>query len=162
MTLDRRRLLTSVAAGTAASLLPWRAASAGAAPEPRPAARLVGTDGAVDWKEVRAEFDLAPDWIHLGSFFLVSHPRPVREAVARFARALDANPLSIEELFDPAHADDNPATRSKLALAGYLGAQRDEIAITPNTTTGLALLYNGLRIRADQEILTSEHDHYVH
>ena len=48
---------------------------------------------------------------------------------------------------------------SRLALAEYLGAQREEIALTPNTTTGLALLYNGLRIRADQEILTTEHDH---
>ncbi len=108
------------------------------------------------------EFDLAPDWIHLGTFYLVSHPRMVREAVERYRRALDANPLSIEELFDSAHADDNLATRSKVALAAYLGGRREEIALTPNTTTGLALLYNGLRIRPDQEILTTEHDHYVH
>ena len=163
MTLDRRRLLLSAAAGGAATLLPWPAAQAesgAAAPAaPRP---LVGADGAVDWPAVRAEFDLAPDWLHFGTFYLVSHPRQVREAVARYARELDGNPLSIEELFDPAHADDNRATRTKLALAGYLGGRREELALTANTTTGLALLYNGLRIRPDQEILTSEHDHYVH
>jgi selenocysteine lyase/cysteine desulfurase len=164
MSIDRRRLLASVAAGTATTFLPWRTASALAAPDPGAAssAPLSAPDGAVDWRRVRAEFDLVPDWIHLGSFYLVSHPRPVREAVQRYARELDRNPLSIEALFESARADDNPATRAKLALAGYLGGRREEIALTPNTTTGLALLYNGLRIRADQEILTTEHDHYVH
>lgn len=38
----------------------------------------------------------------------------------------------------------------------------EEIALTPNTTTGLALLYNGLRIQPGQEVLTTEHDHYSH
>jgi selenocysteine lyase/cysteine desulfurase len=169
MSLDRRRLLASVAAGAAATLLPWRPAGATSGDEPGAASAPGDAPPALDrlqtsmsWKRVRMEFDLAPDWIHLGSFYLVSHPRMVREAVERYRKALDANPLSIEELFDAAHADDNPATRSKLALAGYLGGRREEIALTPNTTTGLALLYNGLRIRSDQEILTTEHDHYVH
>jgi isopenicillin-N epimerase len=165
MSIDRRRLLASFAAGTAATVLPWRASPALAAHDPAvdpPSTPLVDIKGGLSWQRVREEFDLAPDWIHLGSFFLVSHPRLVRDAVARYARALDANPLLIEELFDPAHADDNPATKSRLALARYLGARREEIALTPNTTTGLALLYNGLKIRADQEILTTEHDHYVH
>jgi selenocysteine lyase/cysteine desulfurase len=163
MSIDRRRLLASVAAGTAAAVLPWRAAPAGAvAASQQPEKALVDLRGSVSWQRVREEFDLDPEWIHLGSFFLVSHPRTVRDAVARYARAIDANPLSIEALFDPAHADDNPATKSKLALAWYLGGRREEIALTPNTTTGLALLYNGLKIRGDQEILTTEHDHYVH
>jgi isopenicillin-N epimerase len=169
MSIDRRRLLASVAAGSLSSLLPWRPAGAAtqgesgaaAAPEEAPPA-LDRMPTSPSWQRVRKEFDLAPGWIHLGSFYLVSHPRMVREAVERYRKALDANPLSIEELFDPAHADDNLATRSKVALASYLGGHRDEIALTPNTTTGLALLYNGLRIRSDQEVLTTEHDHYVH
>lgn len=168
MSIDRRRLLASVAAGSAAALLPWRPAAASSRPDPGSRAEteaplpLTSLQGSVSWQRVRAEFDLDPDWIHLGGFYLVSHPRTVRDAVERYRKALDANPLSIEELFDPAHADDNPATKSRLALAEYLGARREEIALTPNTTTGLALLYNGLRIRADQEILTTEHDHFVH
>lgn len=169
MTLDRRRLLATAVAGSAAALLPWRPAAGASAAGPDPGAdtgasrrALPELSGTASWERIRAEFDLAPDWIHLGCFYLVSHPRMVREAVDRYSRALDANPLSIEELFESAHADDNLATRAKVALAGYLGARREEIALTPNTTTGLALLYNGLRIRADQEILTTEHDHYVH
>ncbi len=170
MKLDRRRLLASLATGSAAAILPWRAAPALGSPaaepvptrssDPRPS--LVDGRGEILWERVRAEFDLAPDWIHLGCFFLASHPWTVRAAIERYRRAIDENPLSIEVLFDPAHGDGNPATKSRLALAGYLGAKREEIALTPNATTGLALLYNGLRIRADQEILTTEHDHYVH
>jgi selenocysteine lyase/cysteine desulfurase len=52
--------------------------------------------------------------------------------------------------------------RVKEALARYLGGRPAEVALTPNTTTGLALVYNGLEIRAGQEILTTEHDHYSH
>ena len=55
--------------------------------------------------------------------------------------------------------------RSERALresaAAYLGAHADEVAITGNTTTGLALLYGGLPLARGQEIVTSTHDHYV-
>src|SRR5215467_11303127 len=46
-----------------------------------------------DWSTVRAAFDLAPGWLHLSQFFLVSHPRPVRDSIERYRRLLDANPL---------------------------------------------------------------------
>ena len=166
--LDRRRFLSSLAAGAAAgAALPLascvRADSReGAAADPGRAGRpLVGPDGAVDWAAVRGEFLLDPSWIHLSSFFLVSHPRPVREAIEGYRRRLDENPLWIEEaLF--AEGSESELARVKSALAGYLGARPEEIALTSNTTTGLALVYNGLRIRSDQEIVTTEHDHYVH
>ena len=34
-----------------------------------------------------------------------------------------------------------------------------EVALTDSTTMGLAILYSGLKVRPDQEILTSVHDH---
>ena len=156
MALDRRRFLSLAAGLTAGAALP----TAGTAPAAEVPGALTGPDGAVDWAAVRREFLLDPDWIHLSSFFLVSHPRPVREAIEAYRRQLDANPLWLETLFSP--GDDNPRTRVKGALAAYLGASPDEIALTPNTTTGLALVYNGLVIRPDQEIVTTAHDHYVH
>jgi selenocysteine lyase/cysteine desulfurase len=48
----------------------------------------------------------------------------------------------------------------KQALADYVGGKPDEICLTSNATQALAMAYHGLRIRADQEILTTEHDHY--
>ncbi len=159
MPFDRRQLLSGLAAGVAAgAVLPFRPVLAEAAASPRP---LLRTDGEVDWEAVRAEFDLAPDWIHLSSFFLVSHPRPVREAIERYRREIDADPLWLEEVLFEAGGKD-PFTRVKAALASYVGGNPAEIALTSNTTTGLALIYNGLRLRAGQEILTTEHDHYSH
>jgi isopenicillin-N epimerase len=166
MAFDRRRFLSSVAAGVAAgTVLPFRPVAAqplSGEPSASGATRpLVGADGTIDWEAVRAEFALDPAWIHLGSFFLVSHPRPVRAAIEDWRRRIDENPLLLEALlFEP--AGDNPLVRVKAALADYLGARPEELALTPNTTTGLALVYNGLKIRADQEVVTTEHDHYVH
>jgi isopenicillin-N epimerase len=152
MQLHRRSFLGLVAGGVAA----------GAAATNSTAAPLRDGSGVVDWSAVRGEFALDPAWIHLSSFFLVSHPRPVRDAIETWRRRLDANPLLIETaLFDPA-ADHHPLERIKAALAGYLGGRADDIALVPNTTTGLALVYNGLSLRPGQEVLTTEHDHYSH
>jgi hypothetical protein len=50
-----------------------------------------------NWDAVRAEFDLAPGWLHFSQFYLVSHPRAVRESIERYRRMLDANPfLTVE------------------------------------------------------------------
>ena len=46
------------------------------------------------------------------------------------------------------------------AAAGYLGVEPTEIALTDSTTMGLGLLYGGLTLKRDQEILTTTHDHY--
>src|SRR6478736_5917425 len=48
------------------------------------------------------------------------------------------------------------------AIANYIGADAQEIALTQNTTTGLAVLYHGLPLREGDEVLTTTHDHYVH
>ena len=151
MDLDRRSFLaraglTAAAAGVLARTAPSLAEPA---------------TGVVDWHAVRAQFDLSPDWINLGTFYLASHPKPVREAIEAFRRQLDANPLWLEEaMFDPGR--ERIPDRVKAALARYIGGRPEEIALTSNTTTGLALVYNGLRIRPEQEILVTEHDHYVH
>ena len=52
--------------------------------------------------------------------------------------------------------------RSAGRIASYIGGDPQDIALTQNTTTGLALLYHGLPLREGDEILTTTHDHYVH
>ena len=157
--LDRRSFLGTIAAGVAGVAgvaLPFRSGASGGGRQP-----LRDEAGAVDWAAVRGEFLLDPDWIHLGSFFLVSHPRPVREAIESWRRRLDENPLLLEEaLFVP--GAEHPLDRVKQSLAEYVGGRPEELALVSNTTTGLALVYNGLRLRPGQEILTTEHDHYSH
>jgi isopenicillin-N epimerase len=108
-----------------------------------------------DWDEVRGLFDARPDKAHFAGFFLATHPRPVREAIDGYRRELDADPVGAW------HRRRGERDLTVAVAAGeYLGADPADIALTDSTTMGLGLLYGGLRIRGDQEILTTEHDHY--
>jgi len=124
-------------------------------------AALRRADGSVDWPAVRAQFRLRPDRIHLGSFYLVSHPKPVRDAIDRYRERIDADPLWIEEACF-SEGEENLIRGVKRSLARYVGGDANESALTSNTTSGLAMIYNGLGLRSDQEIVTTLHDHYVH
>src|SRR5581483_423939 len=99
-------------------------------------------------------FELKRDFIHLGGFFLASHPQPVREAIETHRRGLDEDPFN--------YLEDNagrcePAARA--ALAKYLAVQPDDFAMTDSTTMGLGLAYGGLELKPEQEVLTTAHDH---
>jgi isopenicillin-N epimerase len=115
-----------------------------------------------DWESVRREFQLAPGYIHLALFFLASHPRQVRQAIERYREAIDANPLLAVDsaIFEPVGG--GIPLQVCRALANYIGGDAQDIALTQNTTTGLALLYHGLPLRQGDEILTTTHDHYSH
>src|SRR5215475_9949177 len=115
-----------------------------------------------DWESVRRQFELAPDHIHLALFFLASHPRAVRQAIERYRAKIDANPLLTVDsaIFEPVGG--GIPLQVCHAIADYIGGDAQDIALTQNTTTGLALLYQGLPLREGDEILTTAHDHFVH
>ncbi len=161
MKLDRRRMLTSLAAtALGAPLLPFTAVAA-SSPAPTRHRPLRTPQGSVDWEAVRALFPLSPEWTHLASFLLVSHPRPVAEAIEHFRKKIDADPVWVE-IAALTDSEGRPFAAVKQAIAEYIGGQANEICMTSNTTTALAMAYHGLRIRGDQDILTTEHDHYSH
>jgi selenocysteine lyase/cysteine desulfurase len=108
------------------------------------------------WAALRSEFRLRRDRVHLGAFLLASHPAPVRRAIDRHRRGLDADPVAY--LHGHSLALEAAVHRS---AAGYTGARAADIALTDSTTMGLALLYNGLHVRGGQELLTSTHDFFV-
>jgi selenocysteine lyase/cysteine desulfurase len=144
--MDRRAFLI----GTGAlSLVRTRAGNA--APSPQV------SRGASVWESVRAEFDrAAPDHVHMASFFLVSHPRTVREAIEAHRKGLDNDPIG--------YIETNAATFEiavRAAASGYLGAKPDELAMTGSTTQGLGIVYGGLDLKPKQEILSTTHDHIV-
>ena len=155
MTLARRQLLKSL---VAASLFPAIRLDRSSPPRPRP---LHGLGGDPDWLAIRDLFPLASDWTHLSSFLFVSHPKPVAEAIDHFRKKLDSDAMWIE-IAAFSDAEGRPFAAIKRALADYTGGTPAEIAFTSNTTTGLAMVYHGLRIRGDQEVVTTEHDHYSH
>ena len=119
------------------------------------AASLAAAPPLTDWAAVRAEFDADPSYAHFAGFLLASHPRPVREAIARYRAELDTNPhLTLEERFFERDA------AVVAAAASYLNVDAADIALTDSTTMGLGLVYTGLDLQAGDEILTSDHDHY--
>jgi isopenicillin-N epimerase len=113
-----------------------------------------------DWQAVRREFQLDRDFIHLGLFYLTAHPRPVREAIEEYRERLDANPFLTVEMLEG--KESNLPLKTCAAIAKYTGASAQDIALSQNTTTGLALIYHGLPLREGDEVLTTTHDHFVH
>jgi isopenicillin-N epimerase len=145
--VDRRRFLgLSLSAGTLGSAACRTGAFVRGAVPPA---------SADEWSAIRDLFSLSRDRIHMTGLLLASHPAPVREAIERHRAGLDADPVTyLEENGGRLEQD------TRLAAARYVGGDPDEIALTDSTTMGLALLYTALDLRAGDEILTSEHDHY--
>ena len=159
MAVDRRAFLATGGALAAAALFPGSLLAAierEAARSRRPNA----APGLRSWAAVRGLFDLEPGWTHMSSFFFVSHPRPVREAIEHYRKALDANPFLYLEHAMLESEEKNVQTEVRRAAAEYVGGKTEEIALMPNTTTGLALVYAGLPLKPGDEILGTTHDHY--
>lgn len=110
----------------------------------------------MSWEEVRALFPLEPQWAHFSGFLLASHPRPVQQSINYHRQALDSNPAHYVRKHNR-----RLESRVRQRAAEYLGARPEEIALTDSTTMGLGLVYNGLRVRSGQELLTTEHDYHV-
>src|SRR5262245_47191610 len=163
MSIDRRQLLGSISAVLAYTASGCRTeARKEPAGGPARAARPVRLpNGEVDWAAVRELFPLTNEWTHLASFLLASHPKPVAEAIERFRKHIDADPAWIEQAAF-AESEGRPFAAVKRAIADYIGGKPEEVCLTLNTTGAIAMAYHGLRIRPNQSILTTEHDHYVH
>ena len=160
--LNRRDFVATVSL----SLVAGASSRAAAANEP---VAVPAIDSSSDWAAVRAQFELAPDWMHFSQFYIVSHPKPVRDAIERFRGMLDTQPFATVEhgmgfdafLGEDAKQDPYPV-RVQHAAAGYIGGRAEEVALTDSTTQGLALIYQGLTLKPGDEVLCTTHDHYVH
>jgi selenocysteine lyase/cysteine desulfurase len=173
MSVNRRQFVLSSGLGAAAAALgrgTLAAVPAAATParsevrskEIKAAHGLVPLFRPDDWGSVRAQFRLAAEYAHLSNFFIVSHPAPVRDAIDRYRKALDENPFEYLEKHMFEDENEQLWRRVTAAAAEYVGGKPEEIALTGSTTMGLALVYNGLRLRPGQEILATTHDHYSH
>jgi selenocysteine lyase/cysteine desulfurase len=155
MPTSRRSFLTAGGAAFGASILPGRLLAAvqeKSAPLPR----------LDDWARVRAQFRLSREHAHFAGFYIASHPAPVRAAIDAFRLALDENPFLVVERGMFESEAENMQRKVRGDVAAYLGGKPDEIALTPNTTTGLALVYHGLALKPGDEVLSTTHDHVVH
>lgn len=151
--MDRRQFLVAAAAGGAVAAI----APAGATGQSGPAAAVTTfPDRNTPWPAIKGQFDLAPGIVQMSSFYLASHPRPVREAIERHRRGLDgeAHGYIEENVVRLERAVRDEASR-------YLGVNGDDLAFTDSTTMGLGLVYSGFALKPGQEILSDTRDHIV-
>lgn len=161
MTLSstRRRFLGLTTGATAglglAAGLPGGLAAALAQEAPAPA-------DVSSWDAVRSLFVLDPSYAHFASFFFVSHPRPVREAIEQWRKALDHDPFHTVEHGMFSGDEQNIPLQVAAKMAPYLGSRAEDIAVTGSTTESLAMVYHALPLKPGDEVLTTTHDHYSH
>jgi selenocysteine lyase/cysteine desulfurase len=115
---------------------------------------LAGCGGAKK-PAAKPQAGLDPRDRHFDAFLFAAHGKPVRDAIERHRRGLDAGAAA----YLHEHEAELDAAVAR-AAAGYLGVDAAELAFTDSTTMGLGLVYSGLLGPGD-EVLTTEHDHYA-
>ena len=151
--MDRRQFLVAAAAGGAvAAVAPASVTAQGA----QAAAASPFPDRDTPWPAIKGQFDIAPGIVQMSSFYLASHPRPVRDAIERHRRGLDreAHGYIEENVGRLERAVREEASR-------YMGVNGDDLAFTDSTTMGLGLVYSGFALKPGEEILTDTRDHIV-
>ena len=121
-----------------------------------PAAHARRAVAAEEWGAFRDQFELSRDLVHMGGLYIASHPAPVRAAIEAHRRGLDEDPVGYLQ-----ERGGRNEARVLASAAAYLGAGTSDVALTDSTTMGLGLLYPGLAVRGDQEILTTTHDFWA-
>ena len=98
---------------------------------------------------------LDPAYRHFDAFLFAAHDQPVRDAIERHRRGLDAGAAA----YLHEHQVELEAAVAG-AAATYLGVQTGELAFTDSTTMGLGLVYSGW-LEPGDEVVTTTHDHYA-
>jgi isopenicillin-N epimerase len=151
----RRHFLSSVCASAAGMALLPRLAQAGLerfAQEAEQWHRL--GDATAFWRLVRQQYILRSDLIMLNAANLSPASRPVLETLEAIGRSIDADPsFTNREHYEVLH------DASRRALAHYLGADVDEIAITRNTSESNNIVVTGLTLGVGDEVVLWEQNH---
>ena len=107
-----------------------------------------------DWESVRAQFPLDPAMAQFAAFVLSPHTAQVDAAIDfhRGRLALDTEGTLLEG-FDLENA-------VRRAAADHSGGTAAQYALTDSTTMGIASMYGGLALSADDEVLSTTHDFF--
>lgn len=110
--------------------------------------------GAADeayWRKIRSQFNLKDGLTFMNNGTLGPMPRVVFEATQRYMRELAEDPS------DASRREELEILRE--AVAEFVGADADEIALTRSTTEGMNIFIHGLDWREGDEILMCSHEH---
>jgi selenocysteine lyase/cysteine desulfurase len=120
-------------------------------------ARLMPAEDSGDeafWRLVKEQFMLRERLIMLNAANLCPSPYPVQQTVFSLTRDIDRDPSSINR-----RKFSDLREKSREALAAYLGADTDEIAITRNTSEGNNIVIGGLTFKPGDEVVIWDENH---
>jgi selenocysteine lyase/cysteine desulfurase len=157
---DRRRFLSHVGRGVGLAALASPAV-ASLVDDVRAAARRVGhlspEDAARDedfWFTVQQAFSVTRGIVNLNNGGVSPSPRVVTEALVRYLwQQEDATAYTMWEILEP------QSETIRTGLADLFGCDREEIAITRNTSESLEALLFGFDFKPGDEILSSTQDY---
>lgn len=148
---SRRDFARLMAAGSAASILPWMAR---ADIKPEPLAKTPAVPDEPFWASVRKQFLMPREVTVLCAANLCPTPAPVIEALLNTTRDIDRDPGAENRRKWSVGREE---TRN--ILAEFLGAAPEEIVITRNTSEGNNIVSSGLDLRPGDEVLLFADNH---
>lgn len=107
------------------------------------------------WRWIADQFLTNPDVAYMNSGTRGPSPRQVIQAQYESVRAYDSDRLSYARYIDS--TESRAALRARLAR--FVGCDADELALTNNTTEGMAFGTLGLALKPGDEIIYTNHDH---
>ncbi len=106
------------------------------------------------WNTVVKQFPIRQNLIIMNTANLSPSPHQVQEAIFEFTRDEDSDPsFTNREKFNELREN------ARIALAEFLGAKPDEIAIVRNTTEGNNTVINGLTLKKGDEVVIWDQNH---
>jgi isopenicillin-N epimerase len=124
---------------------------------PMPPSSLFASDPARYWGEMRRQWLLASDRVNLNCGSVGCTPLPV-------LRAMIEHILSAEEYREAAYPwfgyDENDHIKQAVdALATFVNANHDEIALVRNATEANNIIANGIDMKPGEEVLMTDQEH---
>jgi selenocysteine lyase/cysteine desulfurase len=153
--MRRRDLIGSLVAAELLDL-PLRAGKLSAAPPPLPPASLYDSDPDAYWKRIRTEQFVLPErraFLNTGTLGVA--PKPVLQATIDYM--IQSADLTIEEPLPRWGGE--PLDEMRAELARTVGCDKDELALTHNTTEGMNMVANGLDLKPGDEVLRTDQEH---
>jgi len=158
--LDRRRFLSSVGKGLGLAALS-SSAVASLLKDVRAAAKrvahLAAEEAARDedfWFDIQQAFSVTRGIVNLNNGGVSPSPRVVTEALVRYIwQQEDATAYTMWEILEP------QSETIRTGLAELFGCDREEVAITRNTSDSLEAVLFGLDLKRGDEVLTTTQDY---
>ncbi|HEV2987707.1 MAG TPA: aminotransferase class V-fold PLP-dependent enzyme, partial [Candidatus Angelobacter sp.] len=165
--LNRRNFLSSLAGFTALTsfsasatnktLLPAPACLQEGTVPPLPSASLYDQNEDAFWAALRNQYLIPKDEVYLNNGTVGSSPYPVLKAV--FEAFLETEQMAQTDPENYPIWGYEAYAPYRDSLAKFIGATRDQVALTRNATESNSYIANGLELRAGDEVLISDQEH---